>query len=261
MKKKLKELFTLFGSENVRNISKCIAIANVHNQTFGMYKNYCKGEKDIVVCGAGPSLNQYKPIEGAIHIALNRAFLYPQVIFDFIFSQDYDGIRMVEEELVNYRPNECVKLLGTSYSCSTKCIPESLSIKANAKKFYIDNFLKGTPDDGGMVLDIENRPIRGFNNVGQSVMQFAFYMNPRKLYIVGCDMSGSHFTQKTQNEAERKVEDDLMNSRWSNKKRTEMTLDNWRKIKRFGEIYYPDTEVISINPVGLKGMFKDVYQN
>ena len=32
------------------------------------------------------------------------------------------------------------------------------------------------------------------------------------------------------------------------------------EIKKFVETYYPETEIISVNPVGLKGIFKDLYQ-
>ena len=33
----------------------------------------------------------------------------------------------------------------------------------------------------------------------------------------------------------------------------------WREFKRFVQVYYPETEIISVNPVGLKGIFRDVY--
>jgi hypothetical protein len=36
--------------------------------------------------------------------------------------------------------------------------------------------------------------------------------------------------------------------------------EGWKDLKKFAQIYYPDTEIISINPVGLKGLFTDVYQ-
>ena len=37
-------------------------------------------------------------------------------------------------------------------------------------------------------------------------------------------------------------------------------IDGWRRMKKFANVYYPDTEIISINPVGLKGIFRDEYQ-
>ncbi len=30
-------------------------------------------------------------------------------------------------------------------------------------------------------------------------------------------------------------------------------------MKGFAKTYYPETEIISVNPVGLKGLFHDVY--
>ena len=34
---------------------------------------------------------------------------------------------------------------------------------------------------------------------------------------------------------------------------------SYARLKTFADQYYPDTEIISINPVGLKGLFKDIY--
>ena len=36
-------------------------------------------------------------------------------------------------------------------------------------------------------------------------------------------------------------------------------MRGYKKFKEFIDIYYPDVEVISVNPVGLKGLFRDVY--
>lgn len=33
----------------------------------------------------------------------------------------------------------------------------------------------------------------------------------------------------------------------------------WEQMKKFIRGHYPDVEIISVNPVGLKGMFKDIY--
>ena len=33
----------------------------------------------------------------------------------------------------------------------------------------------------------------------------------------------------------------------------------YARIKMFARLYYPDTEIISINPVGLRGLFRDAY--
>lgn len=37
------------------------------------------------------------------------------------------------------------------------------------------------------------------------------------------------------------------------------SVKDWCSLKKFLEIFYPDIEIISVNPVGLRGLFKDVY--
>ena len=236
--------------------SHLINTACLHKETFGPYKNYCGGEKDIVVCAAGPSLNKYEPIEGAIHIAVNRSFLFDKVKFDFILAQDFDGIKMVQNELVNYS-SSCVKFLGTQGG-SKKEIPESLRIRAAAKKFDTDWYMPGDGTSGNITVDIENMPLCNMMNVGQSVMQLALYMNPRRIYIVGCDLSGNHFATGNQTGEEIAKQAALMELEW--KRDMEIILRRWKEIKEFAETNYPDTEIISINPIGLKGLFKDIYQ-
>ena len=33
----------------------------------------------------------------------------------------------------------------------------------------------------------------------------------------------------------------------------------YARVKEFADHYYPDIEIISINPIGLQGLFKDIY--
>ena len=235
--------------------SKLINTSLLHKETFGPFKNYCKGEKSIVVCAAGPSLNDYKPISDAVHIAVNRSFIFDKVHFDFLFAQDYDGVRMVEEQLIEY---DCVKFLGTQGN-PLKMIPESLIIKSGAKKFDTDWYIPGAGLGGEMVVDIDRRPLCNMINVGQSVMQLALFMNPKRIYIVGCDLSGNHFANGNQTPEETKKQAKLMETEW--KRDRDIIIDRWSEIKNFANVHYPDTEICSINPIGLKGLFTDIYQN
>lgn len=239
------------------NVSS-IALQAIHRDTFLSLKNLCNGERDVVVCGAGPTLQKYIPIEGAIHIAVNRAFLYEKVKFDYIYAQDMDGIRMVQDELVEYMPQKCVKLLAIKDEANEKTIPESLAIRCNAKRFVVDNYIYRDGFRSRMALDLENRPLGGMPNVGMSVIQLALYMNPKRLYIVGCDMSGNHFATGNQSDAEITKQKKELDNMW--KKDHERLIDKWKEIKRFADIFYPETEIISVNPIGLRGIFKDFDQ-
>ena len=73
-------------------------------------------------------------------------------------------------------------------------------------------------------------------------MQFALFTNPRRIYLVGCDCSSGYFDGTAT---------PLPN---------EHLVGLWKEIKKFAEIYYPETEIICVNPVGLKGVFKDLVQ-
>lgn len=237
-----------------------VAAGKVHEKTFLPYKNYCKGEKSLVLCACGPSLQKYKPIKEAIHIGLNRAFLYDKVKFDFIFAQDYEGINMCQEQLINYRVGCCEKFIAYSTSISKKTIPETLALRCNAKRFYID-YIYGDGYKSKMVTDIENRAIGGMPNVGYSVLQLALYMNPSKIYLVGYDMSGNHFSKGNQTEEEEARQEKDMMKYWSDETEMKRLLDKWVEVKQFAKTYYPEIEIISVNPIGLKGMFKDIYQS
>lgn len=242
----------------INDISQLISIKEIHKETFGPIKNICQGEKDVVICGAGPSLQNYEPIEGAMHIALNRAFLYEKVHFDYIIAKDFDGIRHCMNELKDYEPEKCTKLLGIC-ALEEKKIPESFILSCGAKKFYTDGVLVNNTGNfkHNLVVDIEYRPISNMDNIGQAVMQIALYMNPKHIYIVGCDSSGVHFSHKGKSSEEFKTEEKIMNRHW--KKSLKSNRKAWLKIKHFAEVYYPNTDIISINPVGLKGIFKDLY--
>lgn len=254
----IKKLILKYREKMDEHIAISVETCKLHEKTFLPYKNYCKGKGSVVICGAGPSLQDYQPIPDAVHIAVNRAFLYDKVKFDFIFAQDFDGIRMVQEELARYLPGNCVKFLAQTTIQNSKTIPETLALRSKALRFNCDYYIYGSGFKSKMVFDLENRALGGMPNVGMSVMQLALYMNPSRLYIVGCDMSGGHFAKGNQNDEELRKEKELMLRAW--KKDQKRLLEKWKEIRDFAEIYYPDVHIISINPVGLKGIFEDIYQ-
>lgn len=108
----------------------------------------------------------------------------------------------------------------------------------NSKRYVVDNLCSYN----NLIYDITSLPLQCFGSVVFAALQFIFWTNPKRIYLVGCDVSESgHFNQKNN------------------------TLDcsrvklGWLKVKEFRDIYYPKTEIISINPVGLVGIFKDIY--
>lgn len=231
-----------------------IAASACNYETFSSLKNIYQG-KEIAVCGAGPTLKQYQPIKGAAHIALNRALLYEKVKYDYFIADDWAGINFMQEQIIAY---DCQKYLG--YHCGNlnfREIPESFRIKAGGKKFYTDSYMFPSQENSMLVLDIDRMPISNTYNMGLLVMQIAFFMNPSRIYLVGIDASANgHFTdQGLSVERISKINEDL---------KKYVDIENlkgkWLEVKKFRDIYYPETEIVSINPVGLKGLFIDIYQ-
>lgn len=232
------------------DIAKLIATAELHKSTFAGYRNKFAG-KNIVLVGAGPSLKKFKPIKDAIYVGLNRAFLYDGVKFDFLFSIDKAGIDQIYDQFIEY---QAVKFLGDQNLGPMYQIPESVINKIKDVKRY--------KTDAGFssqfATDIEYMPLGNFNTISLQAMQFILYTNPAKIYLVGIDCSNAgHFTDNTKNHIKdfdiEKRGENL--TQWAN-----ISVEFWKELQKFAQTYYPETEIISVNPVGLRGIFTDLDQ-
>ena len=213
----------------------------MNKDAFSQYKNAFAG-KDVVVVGAGPTLSYYKPIEGAIHIGTNRVHMNKNLKLDFLFRQDFKGY---DEEIFNCPVK---KFIGNYYEWTADMCPESVFNKLkNAQKFMINT----TSDYIPVNIDIE--PLWHGGSVIYSAFQFALWTNPKRIYLVGCDSAGQN--------------DPLHWHHYDDKEKAHHNLvpikaltDGWQKMAHFAATMYPQTEIISVNPVGLKGLFNDLEQ-
>ena len=231
-----------------RLIQVNISTAFLHQQTFPRFKGIYAG-RDIVVVATGPSLKDYKPIVGCVNIGVNHAFLNENLVFDYMFAQDYHAVKEIIPRLNAYKRGECVKFYGLTMEYSgeqeiNRVIPESDAMVAGALRYRTD----WAPIDGfkpNFYFDISSMPVACCGSVVFPAMQFALWTHPKRIYIVGCDCSrNGHFVE--------------CNSGASNG--CENLVSAWCSLKRFASRYYPDTEIISVNPVGLRGVFRDVDQ-
>lgn len=230
-------------------VQRSLSTALLHQKTFGEHKNMYT-DKSMVLVGAGPSVNKFKPIPDAIYVGLNRAFLYKDVVFDYLFSIDKAGIADYYEEFFNYRRGQCIKFIGDQNLGLGFQIPESLLIGEDIRRYkttagYMPNKL---------ALDISSEPLGNYETVSLQAMQFMLYTNPARIYLVGIDCNTStkgHFVGNVYEDKRREE---------NTKKNDEQSVKSWLELKSFIELYYPSVEIISVNPVGLKGIFKDYYQ-
>ena len=98
--------------------------------------------------------------------------------------------------------------------------------------------------DSVIHYDIEKEPLMDFGSVAFGAFHLCLYMGFKKIYLAGIDnsLNGYFKAEHTQRFLA-----------------TQTIFEGWKKVKDFVAMFYPDVEIISINPVVLKGLFKDVY--
>ena len=214
-----------------------------HAEIFDKYRN-CNAGKDIVFLAAGPTLDKYTPIPGAIHIGVNRVYQAKHIELDYLIA--IDAFFRPDEEVAGYRPSQCRKLFGYNYQTLSKRISETLITKAKAELFYYHSIpFSETPV---FPSSLSHSPLIVMESVVTAAMQFALWTGPRRIYLVGCDCSTDGYFSSQKSEIPQKLA-------------ARKIIHSWKLIKEFAEQVYPDTEIISINPIGLRGIFTDVTMN
>ncbi len=231
-------------------------VKSLHGRVFPKYKNLHEGETAVLIA-SGPTVNFYNPsIAGSNvkNIAVNGSFAYDKVDFDYLFLQDYSGLKESIAK-IPYAKNlqNATKFYGImSPVPSDMIVPESVAIRDKAQRYYVHSVCYdalSTPliPRCDYAFDLASEFFMCHGTIPLIAMQFLLYANFKKIYIVGCDCSlKGHFSNNMEKQVTQKTETDV----W---------ILGWQKLKKFVDCYYPDTEIISVNPVGLKGLFKDVY--
>ncbi len=221
-------------------------ISAVNTKAFSGYQNCYRG-RDIVIVATGPTLNDYEPVEGAIHIGVNTAYKNPKIPLDYLFVQDARPEFLNQGKFEGINKVKCKIFMGRVLKRSTyeyTEFPEEYRISKNIQEYVVDH---DWPKER-IYIDICNHPVSGGVTVVFSALQFALYTYPRRIFLVGCDTStAGHFDGTI--DVECPIDDCAIDNI---KKRYKLT-------KNFAQLHYPETEIISINPVGLKGMFRDIY--
>lgn len=227
-------------------------VSQLHSDTFKQYKNINSG-KDVVIMASGPSVNNFIPIKNAIYIAVNRSFKRKNIKFNYLFMEDYHAVKDYIDDAKDY---DCVKFYGITNHVAIEnyrlnpigdwLIPESISIEHNAKRFYSEApwLANGIKPVVPFAYNLLAEPLYCYGSIMFPAIQFALWTNPKRIYIVGMDNTDTGYFDGNKQ---------IMSIS------SEFIKENVLKLKKFANTYYPKTEIISVNPVGLKGVFKDIY--
>jgi hypothetical protein len=221
------------GGMTLQDVYNTLSVCDAHQRIFPKYKNIHQ-DKEIVLVATGPSLNKYQqPIPNAIHIGVNKAFKYDKTKFEYLFLQDYAVSKSYIEEFCAYDAKKFFGIISDIWPQSI--VPESIAARHGVARYHVAH-----PDElSKPTYNIAASIFWDAYSVVFPVMQFIFWTNPKKIYLVGCDCSGGYFDGKGVPHA------------------VENLVHGWKEIKEFAAIHYPETEIVSINPVGLRGLFKD----
>lgn len=232
----------------VSNLKCIIEAQNLHPITFGKYKNAFAG-KDVVLVCTGPTANKYIPIKEAIHVCVNGAIYLEHVSLDYLFVQDYTVHQKcntsMNDDIKRYKGNECKKFYGIipdeSLSQSKQIverIPLSYSFDENVFQYLLEDIPRHN-----IAYDISREPLGQFFGTAFSALQFILYTNPKRLYLVGWDCSAGYAYGKSNAASPANYQLEIFKTHFIPHIKT----------------YHSDIEIISVNPVGLKGLFKDEF--
>ena len=226
------------------------------NKVLKKYENIHEGETAVLV-GGGPSIDKFKPIKDALYVGVNwigKDKLFNQELEDFITVDYYfmcDRDRHMSPDFKVKKQKFCSSLIGEGNTF--KEWPQYHLTHEDAKKHNAIILGTSTRQDA-FYKDISNNPIRS-GTVTMAALLFILYTGVSKLYLVGQDCSG--------NTAFGSSENNLYGVGWGSKENKEYQgppiINCWNYAKKFINKEYPEVEIISINPVKLKGFFKDEY--
>ena len=139
------------------------------------------------------------------------------------------------DEFADYKPDTCTKMLAWVTGNEDIRIRQTEAFKMNCNRYILDWVQMGK-----FPYDISIEPFADYRGTVFSALQFALYTNPKRIFLVGFDCSdGDIFSKKKENFS--------------------YQYKSWLKIKEYVNREWSNTEIISVNPVGLKGLFVDQF--
>lgn len=214
--------------------------AAAHPDVFRKYKN-CHEGKDIVLVAAGPTLDLYTPLPGAVHMGVNRVYNASHVSLDYLVA--IDKLSFPQGTKQTYNLEHCKVFLGYNFAPNER-IDVNIAKQLQAERFYYE--IMGLSGPITIPYTPEYSPLIVMESVVTAAFQIALWMGAKRIFLVGCDSDNSGYFSSEKSS----ITQSLSNTR--------MRLA-WEHIADFAKDTYPDVEVISVNPRGLRGLFRDMY--
>ena len=220
-----------------------------YNKIFAKYKDAYKDETATLFC-TGPTLDDYDHSlhPPSVKVGVNYIWRHK------FFNQEHEDAILLDYYFFGHRRESGNELSVEGWRKSKKTaeaktgafIPKDF--KTNKQKFCV-SIIDGNESYGHYTVkealesnavpiaaehgaefpkDISRSPLYS-HSIPMPAMQFLLYCGFKKIFLVGCDCSGHDYLCQ---------------------------MENWRQLKSFIDSNYPHVEIVSINPVSLKGLFE-----
>lgn len=240
-------------NENIQQTNGELRLSK-YNHIFNDYKDI-HVDKTAVIFATGNSLNKLTQLSDKcktdyVKMGVNKIY------------NNYDISSSLDYYFANMRIGMSDEHLHNMYDYNTRHpnITKFLTTYTNgfiendtelAKEELIDEIINKVKIMNGVPYDLQYykfpKDITKESLLGNSIvfpaLQFALHTGVNRIYLVGCDASVMHFY----NDGEEQDEIDMHYLYW------------WIKFHQYALEKYPNVEIISVNPVCIKGLFNDVY--
>jgi len=204
------------------------------NKPLGGFRGVHEGGTAILFA-TGPSVKKYNLINGSeefIKVGVNRIYNYPEIVSTldyYLFGSHYNLDKLHRENIDRVCRKYSFTKLASAYEDGTPTGRGNISPEQATE-------IGAIPFENN-VISFSN-DIAKYSTFGRSItfpaLQFILYTGVSRIYLVGCDIVGTYGEG------------------------FEKTLRQlWKRFASFKEEYYPEVDIVSINPVGLRGVFID----
>ena len=230
-------------------------IVQKYHSELEKYKNKHIGET-CYIFGCGPTVNNFKEQENGVYIGCNRIYLNTEIKSKLKYY--FFGHKYVIDPINEDGSNNKKEVDDLDYNIEKFCFVTFKDKWHNTYGFKNEDILKlkninAIPCDltpKFIHTDISKYPFIN-HSIPYPMTQFALYAGFTKIYLVGCDCSnfgGNNHQEFFYKNINNQINIDNHLIEW------------WNNIKSFKDKFYPNVEIININPIGLKNkMDKDIY--
>ena len=223
------------------------------NKIFEQYKNKFSGETAVLI-GGGPTIDHFVPIkEATIYVGVNfigKHKLFNQELDNYIMLDYYffgDSGRHMDKTFKVKGKKFAACIVNGAFHRKHVSLKEAEALGACGMEICNKRpLLDGQYLPKSFHNDIANNLVYG-HTVVMAALQFLVYAGVSKIYLVGMDCEGTVCFNDIP----------IINSPGGY---DGMTKD-WDNAKKWLDEEHSEIEIISVNPRGLKGYFKDLFQN